>query len=71
MRLEGSPSEFMIQRKKSFGWHCLFFCFLLVSFYFVVLFVLSLCSAVCVFVCYYVYHVIRFALLACICGLSP
>ena len=70
VRLEGSPSEFLIQRKKSFvciAYSSAFFWFLSL------LFCYSSCHCVllCVFVCYYVYHVIRLAFLACICGLSP
>ena len=44
----GFPFRVLDSEKEVFCLHCLFLCFLLVSFSFVVLFVLSLCSAVCV-----------------------
>ena len=44
----GFPFRVLDSEKEVFCLHCLFLCFLLVSFSFVLLFVLSLCSAVCV-----------------------
>ena len=70
LRFASPSSEFLIQRKKSFV------CFAYSSAFFwclSLLFCFSSCRCflLCVFVCYYVYHAIRFAFLAFICGLSP
>ena len=70
LRFASPSSEFLMQGKKSFvcfAYSPAFFWFLSLLF----CFSSCRCFLLCVFVCYYVYHAIRFAFLAFICGLSP